>query len=175
MFQACVGYGKPSNKVVLSPQFNSQLDTISKSAPILSRFSADVARIGGRLLSVYVPNPWQVVPPDCILGRYYFSIADGAILPARTGIQERPAETAERHGIVLLDPTEPMLQYSSSAGSGPPLYLRYDCHWSEARRQFMAEFLADWYRHESLKQRVSQTLRRDQLGIYIMPMKYRRA
>lgn len=116
---------------------------VAKSRPILTRFSEDVGKDGGRLVLVYVPLPYQVGARECSVGRYFSGIDDKAMLPARTGVQEWLGDVAGQLGLAFLDPTDAMRTYSA-AGQGSPLYTRYDCHWSAAGHRLMASLLGDW-------------------------------
>jgi hypothetical protein len=113
----------------------------------LADFAADVAADGGRLVIVYVPNPYQVGPAECSVGRFLDRLDRGVVLPPDSGIQEWLRGVAARRQIELLDPSDAMRQASrqQTAGARTPLYLRADCHWSPAGHRFVADWLADWY------------------------------
>jgi hypothetical protein len=113
----------------------------------LAGFAADVAANGGRLVVVYVPNPYQLGPVECSVARFLDRLDRGVVLPPDSGIQAWLRAAASRREIELLDPSDAMRQESAGRGAsaGPPLYLRADCHWSPTGHQFMADWLADWY------------------------------
>jgi len=110
----------------------------------LASFAADVAADGGRLVIVYVPNPLQIGPGECSVGRFADRVGPGVVLPPDSGIQAWLREVSARRGIEFLDPSAEMRQ-AASEGGRPPLYLRADCHWSPAGHQFMADWLSRWY------------------------------
>lgn len=116
-----------------------------KTETILQRFAADVAADGGRLGVVYVPNPLQVGEKECRIGRYFDRIDDNTLLPDDSGIQQWLSAVTTRHGIDFLDPTTAMRTRAPDGADAPPLYLRYDCHWSAAGHQFVADYVARWY------------------------------
>jgi len=111
----------------------------------LQRFAEDVAADGGRLVIVYVPNPLQVGPGECSVGRFFDRVDRGVVLPPDSGVQAWLRDVTDRHSIALVDPSGAMRAADQSAPGSAPLYLRADCHWSAAGHQFMADFLADWY------------------------------
>jgi hypothetical protein len=112
----------------------------------LQRFAEDVAKDGGRLAVVYVPNAYQIATSECSVARYLDGLDDGVLLPADSGIQTWLTGATARHGIELLDPSDAMRGLLKNQPDGsPPLYLRADCHWAERGHQFMADYLADWY------------------------------
>ena len=124
-----------------------QLDAAAATEGELARFAEDVASDGGRLVIVYVPNPYQLGPDECTVGRYLDRLDAGVTLPEDSGVQAWLRATAAKHGIEFLDPTGAMRRRDAGgpANASPPLYLRADCHWSPAGHQFMADWLADWY------------------------------
>jgi hypothetical protein len=111
----------------------------------LQRFAEDVAGDGGRLVIVYVPNPMQIGPGECPVGRFFDRVDAGVLLPPDSGVQAWLRTITDRHGIGFLDPSGAMRAADQAAPGSAPLYLRADCHWSAAGHQFMADFLADWY------------------------------
>ncbi len=113
----------------------------------LAAFAADVAADGGRLVIVYVPNPYQIGPAECSVGRVLDRLSRDVLLPPDSGIQSWLRAVGARRGMELLDPSDAMRQASSEREKRgePPLYLRADCHWSPAGHRFMADWLADWY------------------------------
>jgi hypothetical protein len=111
----------------------------------LQRFAEDVAGDGGRLVIVYVPNPLQVGPDECSIGRFFDRVDRGVTLPADSGVQAWLRAVTERHGIAFVDPSAAMRAADQATPGSAPLYLRADCHWSAAGHQFMADFLAGWY------------------------------
>jgi hypothetical protein len=113
----------------------------------LQRFAEDVTADGARFVVVFVPNPLQIGPEECSVGRFFDRVDTGMTLPPDSGIQTWLRMIAERHGFALLDPSAAMRTVvQSQPGNGtPPLYLRADCHWSARGHQFMAEYLVDWY------------------------------
>jgi hypothetical protein len=124
-----------------------QVQAAAEAENALARFAKDVSADGGRLVIVYVPNPYQVGPAECSVGRYLDRLDANAMLPADSGVQTWLRTVAARQGIELLDPTIAM---RARHLNGPmrdmaPLYLRADCHWSALGHQFMADWLADWY------------------------------
>lgn len=125
-----------------------QLEQLEASATIIERFAQDVAEDGGELILVYVPSPWQVGPFETQVGRRSYGIADGAVVPVSSGLQEWLTLLAGRLDLELLDPTEGMRSYSE-AGHEDLLYLRYDGHWSESGHAWMAGFFAEWYRRRA--------------------------
>jgi len=110
----------------------------------LQRFADDVASDGGRLVVMYVPNPLQVGPRECSVGRFFDRVDRGVVLPPDSGVQAWLRGVSDRHGLTFLDPSGAMRAVDQSSSSSPPLYLRADCHWSAAGHQFIADFLADW-------------------------------
>lgn len=111
----------------------------------LSRFAADVRHDGGRLVIVYVPNPLQVGPNECSIGRLFARVDTNVLLPPDSGIQTWLRGVGTRHAIDVLDPSDAMREATSATANAAPLYLRADCHWSERGHVFMANYLADWY------------------------------
>jgi hypothetical protein len=113
----------------------------------LAAFAADVAADGGRLVIVYVPNPYQIGPAECAVGRFLDRLGPEVLLPPGSGIQDWLREVSVRRSIELLDPSDAMrpASFQRAKRAEPPLYLRADCHWSPAGHQFMADWLADWY------------------------------
>jgi hypothetical protein len=113
----------------------------------LAAFAADVAADGGRLVMVYVPNPYQIGPAECSVGRFLDRLGPEALLPPDSGIQAWLRAVSARRSIELLDPSDAVREASfrREKQGEPPLYLRADCHWSRVGHQFMADWLADWY------------------------------
>jgi hypothetical protein len=113
----------------------------------LAAFASDVAADGGRLVIVYVPNPYQIGPAECSVGRVLQRLGRGVVFPPASGIQEWLREATARHGIELLDPSDAMRRasFQRQLAGETALYLRADCHWSQAGHQFMADWLSDWY------------------------------
>jgi len=123
-----------------------QRDAAAETERELARFAEDVASDGGRLVIVYVPNPYQLGPKECTVGRYLDRLDAGVTLPADSGVQAWLRSVAARRGMELLDPTGAMRKRSlDGPGGSSRLYLRADCHWSPAGHQFMADWLAEWY------------------------------
>ena len=112
----------------------------------LSRFAEDVASDGGRLVIMYVPNPLQIGPRECAIGRLFDRVDVGTVLPPESGIQTWLREVTARHSIELIDPSEAMRTFDRSrpAADAAPLYLRADCHFAARGHQFLADYLADW-------------------------------
>jgi len=112
----------------------------------LQRFAEDVAADGARLVIVYVPNPLQVGPRECSVGRLFDRVDAGVVLPPESGIQTWLRGVAARYGIELLDSSDAMRAFDRSrpAADAAPLSLRADCHWSARGHQFLADYLADW-------------------------------
>jgi hypothetical protein len=124
----------------------AQKAAAAATAAELRKFAEDVADDGGRLVIVYVPNPIQVGPSECAVGRLFDRVDTGVVLPPDSGIQQWLGDVSARQGIEVLDPTSAMRAHT---GTRPPgdterLYLRADCHWSERGHRFMADYLADW-------------------------------
>jgi hypothetical protein len=117
----------------------------------LQGFAEDVAADGGHLVIDYVPNPLQVGPSECGVGRLFERVQTNALLGPGSGIQTWLHGVTSKHGIELLDPSGPMRAFDAArpAGDTAPLYLRADCHWAERGHQFMAEYIADWYQRAS--------------------------
>jgi hypothetical protein len=113
----------------------------------LAAFADDVASGGGRLVIVYVPNPYQIGPAECSVGRILDRLGREVLLPPDSGIQAWLRAVGARRGIELLDPSDAMrpASFQREKQGEPPLYLRADCHWSPSGHQFMADWLADWY------------------------------
>lgn len=111
----------------------------------LQRFSEDVRADGARFVLVFVPNPLQIGPGECSVGRFFDRVDAGVVLPPDSGIQSWLRIIADRHGFELLDPSEAMRAAVRADRAGPPMYLRADCHWSARGHQFMAEYLVDWH------------------------------
>ena len=123
-----------------------QLDAAASTESELARFAQDVASDGGRLVIVYVPNPYQLGPGECTVGRYLDRLDAGVTLPADSGVQAWLRSVAATHGIEFLDPTGEMRGRNlDGRRRETPLYLRADCHWSPLGHQFMADWLAAWY------------------------------
>ena len=80
-----------------------RLIALRKSAAMIQMFATDVSASGGELVLVYVPHPWQVGPFECSVGRRYYSIEPGALLPASSGTQEFLRGLAEDLGLVYLE------------------------------------------------------------------------
>jgi hypothetical protein len=124
-----------------------QVDAAAATENELARFAQDVATGGGRLVIVYVPNPYQLGPKECTVGRYLDRLDADVELPEDSGVQTWLRSVTARHDIEFLDPTAAMRSRdgeSQIAGTSP-LYLRADCHWSPTGHQFMADWLAAWY------------------------------
>jgi hypothetical protein len=113
----------------------------------LAAFAADVAADGGRLVIVYVPNPYQIGPSECSVGRVLDRLGRDVLLPPDSGVQAWLQAVSARHAIQLLDPSDAMrpASFEREKRGEPPLYLRADCHWSPSGHQFMADWLAEWY------------------------------
>ena len=113
----------------------------------LARFARDVGSDGGRLVIVYVPNPYQVGRNECTVGRYLDRLDGSVMLPADSGVQAWLRSVTGKHGIEFLDPTAAMRKQSPEdiAAVSSRLYLRADCHWSPSGHQFMADWLAEWF------------------------------
>jgi hypothetical protein len=113
----------------------------------LQRFGEDVAAGGGRLVLVHVPNPLQVGPGECAVGRLFERVPPGTVLPPGSGIQTWLQDVAQRQRLELLDPSDAMRQAAAHGQTtgAEPMYLRADCHWTARGHRFMAEYLADWY------------------------------
>jgi hypothetical protein len=114
----------------------------------LQRFGEDVRAGGAQFVVVFVPNPLQVGAQECSVGRLFDRVAPGVILPPESGIQTWLKTIADRHGFIVLDPSERMraaVQADSTEGPAAPFYLRADCHWSARGHQFIADYLVDWY------------------------------
>jgi len=122
---------------------DAQRRAASSAAGVLRRFAADVAADGARLVIVYVPNPLQVGPEECPVGRLFDRVGPGVVLPEASGVQSWLADTAADIGLEFLDPSAAMR--ARAATGGEPFYLRADCHWSPAGHAFMADWLAAWY------------------------------
>ncbi len=129
---------------------NAQRTAAAKTELELERFAEDVRADGGRLVIVYVPNPLQVGPGECSVGRLFERVDTNVLLPPTSGIQTWLHGVAERHAIDLLDPSDAMRSFDQSRGSqdAAPLYLRADCHWSERGHEFMANYIADWFQKQ---------------------------
>jgi hypothetical protein len=114
----------------------------------LQRFAEDVKADGGRLVIVYVPNPLQIAPKECSVGRLFDRVDTGVVLPPESGIQAWLHGVGGRAGIEVIDPSAPMRAAEPPPSQGAaPLYLRADCHWSPRGHQFMADYLAQWFLH----------------------------
>jgi len=111
----------------------------------LTRFASDVAADGGTLTIVYVPNPLQIGPRECAVGRLFDRVDTGVVLPPESGIQSWLRGVGERAGVAVIDPSDAMRAFERARPSSDtaPLYLRADCHWSPRGHQFMADYLAD--------------------------------
>jgi hypothetical protein len=118
-----------------------------RSETELAAFASDVAADGGRLVIVYVPNPYQIGLSECSVGRVLDRLGRDVLLPSDSGIQAWLRAVSGRHGIELLDPSNAMRPASleREERGEPPLYLRADCHWSPSGHEFMADWLAEWY------------------------------
>lgn len=110
----------------------------------LQRFAEDVASDGARFVLVFVPNPMQVGPQECSVGRLFDRVDNGIVLPPESGLQTWLHMIAERHGFELLDPSAAMRAHVQTQTASDVLYLRADCHWAAAGHQFMADYLVDW-------------------------------
>ena len=126
---------------------DTQRTAASRTELELQRFSEDVGSDGGRLVIVYVPNPLQVGPSECSVGRLFERVQTNVLLGPGSGIQTWLHGVTAKHGIELLDPSAAMRAFDAARppGDTAPLYLRADCHWAERGHQFMADYLADWY------------------------------
>jgi hypothetical protein len=124
-----------------------QLEAARRTELELQRFAEDVAADGARFVLVFVPNPMQIGPEECSVGRLFDRIDTGVTLPPDSGIQTFLRMVADRHGFEFLDPSDAMrARVQAEHGRGaPPLYLRADCHWSARGHQFMADYLVDWH------------------------------
>lgn len=116
------------------------------AAEELNRFAEDVSADGGRLTVVYVPNPYQVHPSECAVGRLLERLGPDTVLPPTSGIQRWLEDAARSAGITFLDPTTDMRAFDQAqpAEAFVPLYLRADCHWSPRGHQFVADYLGDF-------------------------------
>jgi hypothetical protein len=134
---------------------SEQVDAARVTERELALFAQDVASDGGRLVIVYVPNPYQLGPSECTVGRYLDRLDAETTLPEESGVQTWLKTVTARHAIEFLDPTAAMRKQSLDRSTArlPPQYLRADCHWSPSGHQFMAAWLAEWY----LSGRVPQT------------------
>ena len=115
----------------------------ARSADVLTRFADDVRADGARFVVLYVPNPMQVSTRDCTVGRYFDRVPDDVVLPVDSGLQEWLRRTSA--GVATFDLYDPLPDMRARAHAdlaSRPLYLRYDCHWSEAGHAFMANWLA---------------------------------
>jgi SGNH hydrolase-like domain, acetyltransferase AlgX len=124
----------------------------------LTRFAADVAADGARLTIVYVPNPLQIGPRECAVGRLFDRVDTGVVLPPESGIQTWLRGVAQHAGFDVLDASDAMRAFerSRAPGDSAPLYLRADCHWSARGHQFMADYLADRLAHAPVPEPISQ-------------------
>jgi SGNH hydrolase-like domain, acetyltransferase AlgX len=124
-----------------------QIEAAAATEGELARFAQDVASDGGRLVIVYVPNPYQLGTNECTVGRYLDRLGGDVTLPEDSGTQAWLRSVASKHGIEFLDPTAAMRRWNPGgpAAGKPSLYLRSDCHWSPRGHEFMADWLARWY------------------------------
>jgi hypothetical protein len=124
-----------------------QVEAAAETERELALFAQDVSANGGRLVIVYVPNPYQLGTAECAVGRYLDRLDADVTLPADSGVQAWLRSVAARRRIELLDPTGAMRNWNlhRSPADTSPLYLRADCHWSPRGHQFMADWLAEWY------------------------------
>jgi hypothetical protein len=129
---------------------DAQRAAASRTELELQRFAEDVAADGGRLVIVYVPNPLQVGPSECRIGRLFERVETNVLLSPESGIQTWLRRVTAKHAIELLDPSAPMRAFDAArpAGDAAPLYLRADCHWAARGHQFMAAYIADWYQRQ---------------------------
>jgi lysophospholipase L1-like esterase len=127
--------------------WDDQRKSAQSTEATLAAFGEDVAANGGRLVIVYVPNPYQLTPAECSVGRFLDRVDRDVVLPRDSGTQAWLRAFSARHRIEFLDPSDAMRDAAVARASGgqPPLYLRADCHWSADGHQFMAGWLADWY------------------------------
>jgi len=116
--------------------------SVDLSEAVITRFAEDVERDGGLLTLVYVPVGFQVGEHECSASRSFYGIAPGAVVTQFSGVQEWLEGVAMRHGVPWLDLTD-RLRVASS-GSPHPLYMPYDCHWSQHGHEHVANILADW-------------------------------
>lgn len=123
---------------------DAQREAAAVTEDELRRFAEDVSADGGRLVLMYVPNPLQIDPRECTLGRFFDRVDRGVLLPPDSGVQAWLREVTDRQRIEFLDPSEAMRSTDAARPDAPPLYLRADCHWSPAGHQFVADYLADW-------------------------------
>jgi hypothetical protein len=126
-----------------------QVELAGRSERILGAFARDVQADRAQFVIVYVPNPLQLGPGECAIGRYFDRVGNDVMLDASSGVQAWLAGVSRRQGIALIDPTQAMRAHVEREGSTAPLYLRYDCHWTEAGHAFVAQLLAEWYARES--------------------------
>jgi hypothetical protein len=110
----------------------------------LQHFAADVRADGATFAIVYVPNPYQVSPRECTVGRLVDRLDTDVLLPEDSGVQAWLRDVTGRLGIRFLDPTARMRDADRErpAADGS-LYLRADCHWSAQGHRFVAGYLAD--------------------------------
>ena len=123
---------------------DAQRRAADTTAAVLTRFAGDVASAGGRFAIVYVPNPLQIDPRECSVGRLFEHVDSGVVLPPASGIQTWLRGVASRGGFELVDLSDDMRAFDRSSPGAPPLYLRADCHWTARGHQFMADRLAGW-------------------------------
>jgi len=124
---------------------DAQVEAASKTGLELQHFAEDVAADGGRLVIMYVPDPLQIGPRECTVGRAFDRVDRGIVLPPDSGVQAWLRDVTARNGIEFLDPSDAMRTSDQSQPERPPFYLRADCHWSEAGHDYIANFLAEWY------------------------------
>jgi len=125
---------------------DAQRTAAAKTEVELQRFAQDVTADDGQLVIVYVPNPLQVGPTECSVGRFFERVDTNVMLPPASGIQTWLHGVAQRDGIELIDPSDAMREFEQrrSRADTAPLYLRADCHWSERGHEFMASYIAEW-------------------------------
>ena len=131
----------------MSLWWQDQRASAQSSEATLAAFRDDVAAEGGRLVIVYVPNPYQLAPSECSVGRLLDRLETDVVLPPDSGVQAWLRSFSVRYGVEVLDPSDAMREAAVARASRgePPLYLRADCHWSTAGHQFIADWLAEWY------------------------------
>jgi hypothetical protein len=105
---------------------------------LLGALRAAVEADGARLLVLYVPARFELVPESWTLTRERWQLVGDGWRPERPF--EALVEACGRRGIRLVDPRPRLTQAESE---GRPAYLEHDPHWNALGQALAADVLAD--------------------------------